>query len=72
MQVVSGPGRACVKKESIRLVVWRGLIKEALAADGAAEAGNAIRSIHFALKLVVVREFFVCDGLATMLKNTSL
>ena len=37
-----------------------GLVKEALAAHGAAETGDTIRSIEFALELVVVGEFLVC------------
>lgn len=47
---------------------WRGKmcrgredsVEEALAADGAAEAGYAIGGIEFAFEFVVVGELFVC------------
>jgi hypothetical protein len=37
----------------------RGLVEEALATDGAAEAGNTVGRVHFALEFVVIREFLV-------------
>ena len=36
-----------------------GLVEEALAANGAAKAGNAVRAIDLAFEFIVVSEFLV-------------
>lgn len=40
----------------------RRLVEEAFAPNGAAKTGNTIRAIEFALKLVIVGEFLICEG----------
>jgi hypothetical protein len=50
--------------ETVKMCGVTGLVEEAFAANRSAETRNAVRGVHFALKLVVVGEFLVCRSVS--------
>ena len=47
------------QSRDMREGLYLGLVEEALAANGAAKAGNAVRAIDLAFEFIVVSEFLV-------------
>jgi hypothetical protein len=59
VEKISAPIGGYVEKACKEIARSRGLVEEALATDGAAEAGNTVGRVHFAFEFVVIREFLV-------------